>query len=187
MQFEAAALQLLVERVEGNLLAAAQEVDKLALALGAARIDSDAVRTYTSESSRFDVFQLFDCLAAGNLSRSLRIMRNLHAADLAPPVVVWALARELRLLATLSDRLARGAEIASVFKSQRIWASRQGALKRLARARPVAAWRAALGGVARLDRICKGMEPGDVWQAMERFCLAFVSAAARGKASNGLQ
>jgi DNA polymerase-3 subunit delta len=103
------ALTLLAERTEGNLLAAQQEVDKLALLLSpGARVTLADIAAASADSARFDVFQLGDAVRAGDGARALRILSGLQAEGSEPPLVLWALLRELRAQQTGAAVGARG-------------------------------------------------------------------------------
>lgn len=105
--FGRGAAELLAERVEGNLLAAQQELEKLALLHPGARLDIEAVQAAVANSARYDVFQLGEAALAGDAPRSLRILEGLRAEGAEPPLVLWALCRELRALAEMRNGTAR--------------------------------------------------------------------------------
>ncbi|HEY5791265.1 MAG TPA: DNA polymerase III subunit delta, partial [Gammaproteobacteria bacterium] len=126
LQPDAAATALLAERVEGNLMAAAQEIDKLLLLHGSGPVDADAVLRATTDSARYGVYDLVDAALGGQLARSLRILDGLRGEGTAETLVVWALAREVRGLAAMAREVARGQPVARVLQSHRVWSSRQG-------------------------------------------------------------
>ncbi len=107
LEFEPGAAELLAERVEGNLLAAHQEIEKLALLRQDGRVDLDAVQSAVANSARYDVFQLGEAVLAGDAARSLRILDGLRAEGVEPPLVLWAICRELRALADLRNGVAK--------------------------------------------------------------------------------
>ena len=102
------AVTLLAERIEGNLLAAAQEIEKLKLLANGNRIEVETVREVVSDSARYDVFQLADVALQGDIRNTVRILGGLRSEGLEPPIVLWALAREIRLLSHLSRLKSRG-------------------------------------------------------------------------------
>ncbi len=102
------ALVLLAERVEGNLLAASQEIEKLKLLSNNNRIDEITVRDAVSDSARYDVFHLADAALDGNVKNCVRILNTLRGEGIEAPVVLWALAREIRLLSYLSRQISKG-------------------------------------------------------------------------------
>ena len=107
LEFEPGAAELLAERVEGNLLAAQQEIEKLALLERSGRVDLDAVQSAVANSARYDVFQLGEAALAGDAPRTLRILEGLRAEGAEPPLVLWAVCRELRALADMRNGVQR--------------------------------------------------------------------------------
>lgn len=164
--------------VEGNLLAADQEVRKLALMVPpGGTLDERRLEEVMADHARFTVFALVDACVAGQGARAVRILRSLRAGGTEPVVLVWALAREVRTLGLVGAALKAGRPRAEVMSSQRIWSSRvplvMAALKRLGLSRLGAVHRR----VAYLDRRVKGQErhadgPDDPWVEIERVALA---------------
>lgn len=171
LQPTAEAAQLLAERVEGNLLAAAQEVEKLALLYGSGALDVEQVRTAVADSARYDVFELADAALGGDGARCARIVEGLRGEGEEPVLILWALVREVRALALIAAGQAAGTALETLFQQQRVWDKRkplyQAALKR----HNLRRWRALLRRAARLDRICKGAEPGNPWDELLQFSL----------------
>lgn len=147
------ALALLCERSEGNLLACAQEIDKLALLFPGATVEPGQVQEAVGNSSRFSPFDLGDAVTAGDLPRALRILDTLQAEGVEAPVVLWALARDARALAAMSAGQDPGR-----MPPQRI---RQ--LEGLARKLGPDALHRGLAQAALADQTLKGMVPGDPW------------------------
>ena len=154
LTIEESALELLIQRSEGNLLAAAQEVDKLALLAEDGKITPATVQQAVGDSSRYTPFDLTDALSAGDPARAMRILRTLRAEGVEAPVVLWALAREVRTL----DALATGGA------PPRLPPQRLRALQAQANRLPPRQIHRALALAIRADRAIKGMEPGDPWQ-----------------------
>ncbi|PKM45737.1 MAG: DNA polymerase III subunit delta [Gammaproteobacteria bacterium HGW-Gammaproteobacteria-1] len=171
MQPTSEAAQLLAERVEGNMLAAAQEVEKLVLLHGAGPLDGEAVRAAVADSARYDVFELADAALGGDAARCARIIEGLRGEGEEPVLILWALVREVRSLALIAAEQAGGAALDTLLQQQRVWDKRkplyQAALKR----HNLRRWRALLRRAARLDRICKGAEPGTPWDELLQFSL----------------
>ncbi len=148
------ALALLVQRTEGNLLAAAQEVEKLRLLADTETVDEALVMRAVASGSRYDVFDLADAVLAGDGTRVVRILRALQEEDLALPLVLWALTRDLRLLVQLS---AGGAVVEdSHLQRLGVRPSRRQAVRSAVRRHPHAGWLTLLGRMARLDARAKG-------------------------------
>jgi DNA polymerase-3 subunit delta len=156
------AAELIAERVEGNLLAAQQEIEKLALLIPGARVSMDDVREAVADSARYDVYKLGEAALAGDAARSLRILDGLRAEGAEPPLVLWALCRELRALADARGGIARKAYGAA---AERHAGLVDRAAKRTAH-QPVGPWFAA---AARIDRQFKGQDGphgGDPWTTL---------------------
>lgn len=171
MQPEREALALLAERVEGNLLAAAQEIEKLFLLNGPGRLDLDTVTELVVNSARYDVFGLVDSALAGDPVHAQRVLAGLRAEGIDPVLVLWALAREIRALAAMAGEVAGGTPPARVLASQRVWEKRKpligGALQRV----PVPQWRVWLQRCARIDRVIKGRATGSAWDELLQLSL----------------
>ncbi len=158
---EAAAL--LAERVEGNLLAAVQEIDKLLLLHGAEEIDAEVLLDAVADSARFDVFGLVDAALAGDAGRAQHMLEGLRAEGVAAPVVLWALAREIRLLAELSTALGSGAPVASLFAERRVWNKRRSLLEQALRRFRPSQWRRLLVLCQQTDRVIKSGRGEQSW------------------------
>lgn len=164
------AAALLAERVEGNLLAAAQEVDKLAVlrAGDPSRIDADAMENLVADSARYDVFKLVDAALAGEGARALRILAGLRAeGDELIALMGW-LVNQLQL----ALRLANAADLAAQARTERLWPAREQLFRKALRRAPREHWLACLARAARIDRIAKGREQGEPWREAERLIAA---------------
>src|SRR5688500_95557 len=161
ISFERGAAELLAERVEGNLLAAQQELEKLALLHPGARLDIEAVQAAVANSARYDVFQLGEAALEGDASRSLRILEGLRAEGAEPPLVLWALCRELRALADVRNGVARKAYGAAQERHEELV---RRAAKRTA-AQAIEPW---FEAAANIDRQVKGQSEskGDPWTSL---------------------
>jgi DNA polymerase III subunit delta len=162
----AEAVALLAARVEGNLLAAAQEIDKLLLLHGTGAIDADAVAAAAADSARFDVYDLAGCVLEGDAARAVRILEGLRGEGVEPPLVLWALARELRGLAAMAFEVERGAPPDAVLGRHRVWEKRKPLMRRALQRHGAARWQALLRQCGRVDRVLKGAAPGRVWDEL---------------------
>ncbi len=174
------AVRLLVERVEGNLLAAVQEIEKLRL-LHEGQVDAEAVLAAVADSARFDVFGLVDAALAGDARRATRILAGLRREGVEPVLVLWALARELRALARMAARVENGEAVEAVLAGQRVWDKRKplmrAALARHGRRR----WQGLLRRAARIDRLVKGQAPGNAWDELLQLALAMAGVELVGE------
>ena len=151
-------LEYLADRVEGNLLAAHQEVEKLALLLPPGELDAEAVREAVANVARYDVAQLAEALLRGDLARYARVLEGLRGEGEAPTYVLWQLAEELRALARIHSGLAAGRAQDALFRENRVWRTKEalvrGALRRFSRA----SVEAGLVRAAAIDRSIKGLD-----------------------------
>ena len=164
LQPDREAVQLIADRVEGNLLAASQEVEKLRLILGTGKVTADDVGAAVANSSRFDVFKLVDAAVGGDSRRALRILSGLRAEGIEPVIVVWALTRELRTLAALTETVSQGGNLAGGMKKHRVWSSRQGMVRSCVGRHKHGDFHRLLKTASRADQAAKGQVTADPWQ-----------------------
>jgi DNA polymerase-3 subunit delta len=165
------ACQLLAYHCEGNLLAAAQEIEKLRLLYPEGQITTEMITAVTSDQSRFDIFILTDSALAGESMRVYRVMQGLKQEGIEPILVLWALTREVRLLAQLAAKAA-SADFNEIFKRAGIWPRRQSLVKQALRRKSPLAWCALLQQANELDHLVKGARAGDIWLELCDFALA---------------
>ena len=180
MQASRDALQLIAERVEGNLLAAAQEIEKLFLLHGPGDLDLDTVTELVTDSARYDIFGLVDAALAGDALHAQRMLAGLRGEGVEPVLVLWALSREIRALALMARELQGGAALAGVLASRRVWDKRKpligGVLQRI-RGRQ---WWVLLQRCAAIDRVIKGREPGSSWDELLQLTLRLAGVSPPG-------
>ena len=159
------AILALASRVEGNLLAAVQEMDRLVLAAPEKLISLDLVESSVSDHARYDAYQWLDAALMGKAARALRILNGLKTEGVEPLAVTGALIRELRQLLELAET-AQQSSVDQALASARVWPKRKAligaALRRLGRA-DLEQIHAA---TRRVDAMVKGAESGDPWDAM---------------------
>ncbi|MGA7802486.1 MAG: DNA polymerase III subunit delta, partial [Gammaproteobacteria bacterium] len=164
-------ISLLADRVEGNLLACAQEIEKLRLLQGAGPVDADEVAAAVTDNARFDVFTLVDSALQGGAARSNRILAGLRAEGVEPVLVLWALAREVRTVAAMARDVAGGGRAERVLAQHRVWDSRKPVLKAALGRHSVATWQSLLRECAGIDRVIKGQAPGNPWDELVQLTL----------------
>ena len=157
------ALEFLADRVEGNLLAAHQEVQKLALLAPEGELGLDTVREAVANVARYDAYAAGEALLGGDAARYLRIVDGLKSEGEAPTLVLWTLSEELFALARIQAGAAAGRPVDELMRENRVWGPRQRPMKAAAaRVRPQAVQRA-LAHAACIDRAIKGVGPGQPW------------------------
>lgn len=163
---------LLAHHFEGNCLAAAQEIDKLALLYNEKTITGDEIIEFLSDNAQFTVFSLVDKCLSGEAGAVVRTLERLRRDGLAPTLVLWAIARELRLLAQISDSVGAGQSQQQVFQQLNVWAKRQAIVRKALSRMGSGQWLGLLQRASRVDRVIKGRLPGESWQELKVICLA---------------
>lgn len=183
LRLRADAVELLADRVEGNLLAADQELRKLALTVGTGEVGLQEILDAVAQSARFDVFRLSDALVAGSAARALAVLAGLRAEGAAPPLILWAIGREVSLLARLKYAERTGEDLDRAMGKAGVWRRRQPALKRAVNRLEWPELVAALRLVASVDRAIKGLEHAPPWEALTELVLAIVEPRAKRRAA----
>ena len=160
------ALQLLVAQVEGNLLAAKQEIDKLVLLAKDGKVTLDTVRTSVADGARFDVFQLGDAAVDGDAVRAARILYSLEKEGVAAQLVLWSLVRESLSVADLILSVSGGQSIGQAMNKARTWKNRQNSFRRATQGRDASYARGLIASASRAERIVKGALRGRPWNAL---------------------
>jgi len=158
------AVAMIADRVEGNLLAAGQEIEKLRLLLGEGKVTAEDVNGAVANSSRYDVYGLADAAIAGDAPRAVRILGGLKAEGVEPVIVMWALTKELRTLATLDDAVRQGTDLGSAMQVARVWNNRQGLMRSCIGRHQHGDFHRMLKASGRADAAAKGQRYGDPWQ-----------------------
>lgn len=172
------AAALLAHFTEGNLLAAAQEIDKLGL-LGPERgsIGYEDVAECITDNARFSIFTLVDHCLTGDAVKAMRSLNGLQNEGAEPVLIVWSLANQIRTLYRLCLAVDAGQSRAQAFKSFRIWSKQAPLVNRALDRFGTDAWASMLKDAAALDRVLKGRESGSVWAGIERICLTMCQTA----------
>jgi DNA polymerase-3 subunit delta len=159
-------LRFLAERVEGNLLAAFQEIQKLGLLFPAGQLTFEQVKDTVMDVARYDVFKLSEAMLAGDAARFTRILDGLRAEGEATVLILWAMAEDIRALARISRATQRGGNIASALRDARVWGVRQKLVERAVRRFSPAFTEGALRKAAHIDKVVKGLRDGDAWDEL---------------------
>jgi DNA polymerase-3 subunit delta len=160
-------VRLLADRVEGNLLAAVQDITKLGLLAGGRALDTETVLAAVGDSARYDLFALADSFLGGDASRGLRMLRGLRDEGVEPILVCWVLTRELRALCLL----AANRRPEEAIPGYRLFPPRDAAMRAAARRLGTPPLRVMLRMATRIDRTIKGVGQGRPWDALTDLCL----------------
>jgi DNA polymerase-3 subunit delta len=160
------ALALLASRIEGNLLAAKQEIDKLVLLADNGRVDLATVRAAVGDGARYDVFQLADAALAGDSRRAVHILQHLEQEAVAPTLVLWSLVREISSVAEVSARVSMGEPPGRAAAAAGVWRSREQLISNAVRRCGTVGAESLLDAAALADRQVKGARPGGAWPAL---------------------
>ena len=178
-QASPATLEFLAHQVEGNLLAANQEVQKLGLLHPAGELSDDAVRQAVLNVSRYDAFQLGEAVLAGDSARTVRILQGLQDEGENAVAVMNPLMWVLRPLLGIKQAELRGENVMQAMTSARIFGERQALVKRALSRLSLRHLEAALQKLADIDKTAKGVMQGDAWLEISRLCFGLAGVRAR--------
>jgi len=170
------ALEFIADRVEGNLLAAHQEIQKLGLLYQEGALSAEQVQEAVLNVARYDVFKLNEAILQGDVTRLVRMLDGLKGEGEALPLVLWALAEECRALLKIKIGMQDGRPLAVLFKEQRIWGGRERLMEPALRRLSVKTLQSALMNAAQIDKLIKGLRAkklsGDAWDAILQLSLS---------------
>ena len=167
------ALQLLADRVEGNLLAAAQETDKLRLLIDSDQLSAAQVQELVADNARFSVFTLVDSCLAGNGERALRILNHLRGEGEELLFILAMLCREIRGLAAMQADLGQGQPMSAVLQAHRVWGNKQQQVSRALQSHRQSSLLALLERARRIDQSVKGLTKINEWDELGALILRF--------------
>ena len=175
-------LQFFADRVEGNLLAAHQEIQKLSLLYPAGELTHAQVESAVMNVARYDVFKLSEAVLAGQVARVQRMLDGLQAEGEAAVLVHYTLAEDIRALKRVKDAMAEGRPLPMALREQRIWGAREKLFERVLPKLSTARLAQLLKNAHQVDGIVKGLKvadwPTDPWQALQRLALRVSSVCA---------
>ncbi len=170
-------LQFFADRVEGNLLAAHQEIQKLGLLYPQGELSQAQVESAVLNVARYDVFKLSEAVLSGQVARVQRMLDGLQAEGEAEVLVHYTLAEDIRALKRVKDAMAAGQPLPMALKAQRIWGPRERLFERVLPRLSPARLNNLLQSAHQVDGIVKGLKvpdwPQDGWQALHRLALRF--------------
>lgn len=164
------AVRLLVDRVEGNLLAAAQEIEKLCLLVDSPQLNAQQVSDAVADSSRFSIYDLGDAALSGDISRTSHIVYGLQAEGIEAVLALWAISREIRTLTTAAANSNQSADAA--LAKAGVWSKRIPIMKKALSRHNQNSLQQLLVMCAKTDRMIKGLESGKAWDQLYQLCLS---------------
>lgn len=165
------AVRAMARRVEGNLLAAVQEIERLKLVVGERQIVSADIEEGVADSARYDVFKLIDAAMIGDAGRCVRMVNGLESEGVEVLFVVNMLARELRSLESMKTAIVEGQSSREVLKKARVWDKKVPAVSRCLERHELRVFRQLQGSLGFIDRTVKGLETADPWRELQRVLL----------------
>ena len=173
---EREAVEFIADRVEGNLLAAYQEIQKLGLLYPSGALSSTQIQEAVLNVARYDVFKLSEAILQGDVARLVRMLDGLKGEGEALPLILWALAEECRTLLKLKIGMQGGKPLAVLFKEHRIWGGRERLMEPALRRLSIPTLQNALKNAAYIDKLVKGLRvkklSGDAWDAVLQLSLS---------------
>ncbi len=168
-------VSFIADRVEGNLLAAHQEIQKLALLYPPGKLDFEQIHDAVLNVARYDVFKLNEAMLGGDVARLVRMLEGLQGEGEALPLVLWAVAEEVRTLLKLKSAMAEGRQLGMLLKEYRIWGPRERLMEPALRRLKLSTLEAALQDAAQIDKMIKGLRArkhaGDAWDSLRELGL----------------
>ena len=168
-------LDFIADRVEGNLLAAHQEIQKLGLLHEPGKLTFEQIHDAVLNVARYDVFKLSEAMLSGDAARLVRMLEGLKGEGEALPLVLWAVAEEIRTLLKLKSGMAQGRPLGMLLKEYRIWGPKERMMEPALRRISLPTLEAAMREAAQVDKMVKGLRAkafaGDAWDAMLQLAL----------------
>lgn len=170
VQANVESIQLLAEWTEGNLLATQQAIEKLLLLYPEQNITRNEMLAVLNDNARFTVFDLSNAVLLGDATRAIRILLHLRSEGIEPTLILWVLAREIRQLIHLFHQKEQGIPIAQLLQKE--WQSRKTLMNAALRRQNYHTLLYCLQKASKIDKIIKGLKPGNHWNALESLAIS---------------
>ena len=170
------AVEILAERVEGNLLAAVQEIEKLKLLATDGNVDAIKMSSVVADSARYNIFEFVDKILIGDAQSAARSLRGLHSEGTDAIPLLWAITRELRILVKASEQVSNGEQRDWALKNAGVWEKRLPLFRKALQRCSAAHLRMLLYQAGAIDRGIKGMRKADVWDEITTLVLSFAGS-----------
>lgn len=168
-----ATLEFLADRCEGNLLAAFQEIQKLALLFPASELSFEQVKDAVTDVARYDITKLIEAMLTGNTARFARILDGLRGEGTATVLVLWAMSEEIRKLGKVLQAMQRGMNVSNAIRDARVWGASTSLIENATHRFKLPSVKNAIRHAALLDKTIKGLRQGDVWDELMQLGLRF--------------
>lgn len=166
-------LQFFAEKVEGNLLAADQEIKKLALLYPPGTLSFTQIKDAVLEVARYDIFKLSEAMVAGEIARFILVLRGLQGEGTSVPFILTILTAQIRSLIIIRKGLDSGKPYTQLMKEAKVWGDRQNIMENTTKRVGLKLLVQALLHAAKIDKISKGVTKGDAWDELEQLGLHF--------------
>ena len=170
------AVEILAERVEGNLLAAVQEIEKLKLLAIDGKVDAIMMSSVVADSARYNLFEFVDKVLAGDAQSAARSLRGLHSEGTDAIPLLWAITRELRILIKASEQISQGESRDRALKNAGVWEKRLPLFRTAIQRCSAPHLRMLLYQAGAIDRGIKGMRKADVWDELTTLVLSLAGS-----------
>ena len=177
-------VELMAERVEGNLLAAVQEIERLKLIVSGDKVEIKDVIEGVADSARYDVFKLIDIVLLGDASKTVRMLQGLKTEGVEILFIVNMFVRELRSLDLMKAAVVSGQTMQSALKTGRIWQKREGPVTQCLRRHSHSQIQELTQSMGTIDRMVKGIEIGDPWRELQNVLLTLAGSVSVAKVSS---
>lgn len=171
LHIDQSGVQLLMDHVQGNLLAASQEIEKLQLLFGNTAISAKQIASVITGNNRFNIFELADSLLRGDAQLCLQMLDFLHSEASEPVLILWSITRELRMLAAIAHELQQGRVFASACQTMAIREQRKPLIQYALKRQGYQDWLLLLQKAAQVDCVIKGMQIGNTWDELQQLIL----------------
>ena len=176
---DTATLAFIADKVEGNLLAAHQEIQKFTLLFPAGNLSFEQVKDAVMDVSRYDVYKLSEAMLAGDAARYAHILDGLRAEGTATVLILWALTEDIRTLGKALRAMQQGGNMTNVLRDARLWGVRQKLMERATQRFSLTLAERALQKAALVDKVIKGLRPGDAWDELLQLGVRCAQAQAK--------
>lgn len=171
------AINILTEYVEGNLFAAAQEIEKLSLVYDRSHLNAQQITAAIADNARFSIYDLIDTALIGNINKVFRILKILRQEKAEPILILWAFAKELRVIIAILRTLEQGVNIDQALQQHHIWEQRKPYVKSAVTRHDIKNIYNLIRLCARLDLFIKGTENGNIWNELTQLGFELASAS----------